>query len=150
MNINDVKKIAVLGSGAMGHGITQVCIQAGYNVVMRDIKQEFLDSGVAKIRESLEFFAGEGKISAEDKDMALSLIKTTLDTKEAVSNAQVIIEAVPEIMDLKKTVFKEVSESCPADAILATNTSTMSISEIGTVGKNPERFVGLHFFNPVN
>ncbi|MBN1496658.1 MAG: 3-hydroxyacyl-CoA dehydrogenase family protein [Spirochaetes bacterium] len=150
MNINDVKKIAVLGSGAMGHGIAQVCIQAGYSVIMRDIKQEFLDNGVAKIKESLEFLVGKGKLAADAKDKALSLLSTTLDTKEAVKDAQLVVEAVPEIMDLKKSVFKEVSDACPADSILATNTSTMSISEIGSVVKNPERFVGLHFFNPVN
>ena len=150
MNINDVKNVAVLGSGAMGHGIAQVCIQAGFNVVMRDIKQEFLDNGVAKIKESLDFLVNKGKMAAADKDKAMSLLKTTLDTKEAVKDAQLVIEAVPEIMDLKKTVFKEVSDACPATTILATNTSTMSISEIGSVVKNPERFVGLHFFNPVN
>ncbi len=150
MNINDVKKIAVLGSGAMGHGIAQVCIQAGFTVIMRDIKQEFLDNGVAKIREGLDFLVGKGKMTAADKDRTLSLLTTTLDTKEAVKDVQLVIEAVPEIMDLKKTVFKEVSDACPAAAILATNTSTMSISEIGSVVKNPERFVGLHFFNPVN
>jgi len=150
MNINDVKKIAVLGSGAMGHGIAQVCIQAGMAVVMRDIKQEFLDNGVAKIKESLDFLVSKGKMSADDLNKAMSLLKTTLDTGEAVADAQVVIEAVPEIMDLKKSVFKEVSDACREDVILATNTSTMSISEIGGVVKNPERFVGLHFFNPVN
>lgn len=150
MNINDVKKIAVLGSGAMGHGIAQVCIQAGVAVVMRDIKQEFINNGVAKIKESFNFLVGKGKMQAADMEKAMSLLTTTLDTKEAVKDAQVVVEAVPEIMDLKKQVFKEVSDLAPADAILATNTSTMSISEIGSVVKNPERFVGLHFFNPVN
>ncbi len=150
MNINDVKKIAILGSGAMGHGIAQVCIQAGYAVIMRDIKQEFIDNGVAKIKESLDFLVGKGKLAADAKDKAMSLLTTTLDTTEAVKDAQIVVEAVPEIMDLKKSVFKEVSEACKPDAILATNTSTMSISEIGSVVKNPERFVGLHFFNPVN
>lgn len=150
MNINDVKKIAILGSGAMGHGIAQVCIQAGYAVIMRDIKQEFIDNGVAKIKESLDFLVSKGKLAADAKDKAMSLLTTTLDTTEAVKDAQIVVEAVPEIMDLKKSVFKEVSEACKPDAILATNTSTMSISEIGSVVKNPERFVGLHFFNPVN
>ncbi len=150
MNINDVKKIAVLGSGAMGHGIAQVCIQAGVAVVMRDIKQEFIDNGVKKIKESLDFLVGKGKMQAADMEKAMSLLTTTLDTREAVADVQIVIEAVPEIMDLKKSVFKEVSEACKPDAILATNTSTMSISEIGSVVKNPGRFVGLHFFNPVN
>ena len=135
MNINDVKKIAVLGSGAMGHGIAQVCIQAGVAVVMRDIKQEFIDNGVAKIKESLDFLVGKGKMQAADMQKAMSLLTTTLDTKAAVADAQIIVEAVPEIMDLKKSVFKEVSDACKPDVILATNTSTMSISEIGSVVK---------------
>jgi enoyl-CoA hydratase/3-hydroxyacyl-CoA dehydrogenase len=134
----------------MGHGIGQVCVQSGYAVTMKDIKQEFLDNAVAKVKESLEFLVSKVKLSEADKDKALSLLKTTMDTKEAVSDAQIVVEAVPEIMDLKKKVFKEISDMVSADAILATNTSTMSISEIGSVVKNPERFVGMHFFIPVN
>ncbi|HOO73146.1 MAG TPA: 3-hydroxyacyl-CoA dehydrogenase NAD-binding domain-containing protein [Spirochaetota bacterium] len=150
MNINDVKKIAVIGSGAMGHGIAQVCAVAGYDVVMVDIKQEFLDNGVAKIKESLEFLVGKGKLSQDVMNEVLNKrLTTSLSNKEAVASVQAVIEAVPEIMDLKKSVFKEISEAAPADAILASNTSTMSISEIATVVKNPERFVGMHFFNPV-
>jgi len=150
MNINDVKKIAVIGSGAMGHGIAQVCAVAGYDVVMVDIKQEFLDNGVAKIKESIEFLVGKGKLSQDVMNEVLNKrLTTSLSNKEAVASVQAVIEAVPEIMDLKKSVFKEISEAAPADAILASNTSTMSISEIATVVKNPERFVGMHFFNPV-
>ena len=150
MNINDVKKIAVIGSGAMGHGIAQVCAVAGYDVVMVDIKQEFLDNGMAKVKESLEFLVGKGKLSQDVMNEVLNKrLTTSLSNKEAVASVQAVIEAVPEIMDLKKSVFKEISEAAPADAILASNTSTMSISEIATVVKNPERFVGMHFFNPV-
>ncbi len=150
MNINDVKKIAVLGSGAMGHGIAQVCIQAGFTVVMRDVSKEFLDNGVAKIKESFDFLVKNDKMTVDEMGSAMSHLTTTLDISTAVADAQVVIEAVPEIMDLKKKVFKEVSDACPADAILATNTSTMSISEISATVNIPERFVGLHFFNPVN
>jgi 3-hydroxyacyl-CoA dehydrogenase len=150
MNINDVKKIAIIGSGAMGHGIGQVCAQAGYAVVIRDIKQEFLDNGIAKVRESLSILVSKEKISQPDMDKALSNIKTTLDMKEAIAGAQIVVEAVPEMMDLKKKIFGEISNVASPDAILATNTSTMSISEIGGVVKNQDRFVGLHFFNPVN
>jgi enoyl-CoA hydratase / 3-hydroxyacyl-CoA dehydrogenase len=150
MNINDVKKIAVIGSGAMGHGIAQVCAVAGYDVVMVDIKQEFINNGMAKIKESLEFLVGKGKMTQDAMNEILNKrITTSTSNKEAVASVQVVIEAVPEIMDLKKSVFKEISEAAQANAILATNTSTMSISEIATVVKNPERFVGLHFFNPV-
>lgn len=150
MNVNDVKKIAIIGSGAMGHGIAQVCVQAGFPVMMRDIKQEFLDNAVSKVRESLAFLVGKQKMQQADMDRALGLLTTALDIKDAVSDAQIVVEAVPELMDLKKKVFKEISDLASPDAILATNTSTMSISEIGSVVKNPGRFVGLHFFNPVN
>ena len=149
MKVDDVKKIAVIGSGAMGHGIAQVCAVAGFNVVMKDVKREFLDNGVAKIGESLQFLVDKGKMQAgEMRKIINERIKTSLDTAEAVRDAQVVIEAVPEKMDLKKSVFKEISELAAVDAILATNTSTMSISEIGSVVKKPDRFLGLHFFNP--
>lgn len=151
MKLEDIKKIAVIGSGAMGHGIAQVCIMAGYKVVMTDVKQSFLDNGVAKIKESLEFLVSKGKLPAADKDNMLNnLLSTSLDVKAAVADIQAVIEAVPEIMDLKKKVFADVSAAAPADALLASNTSTMSITEIATAAKNPERFLGMHFFNPVN
>ena len=151
MKLDDVKKIAVIGSGAMGHGIAQVCAVAGYDVVMVDIKQEFLDNGVAKIKESLEFLVGKGKLGQDVMDNVLNKrLTTSLSNKDAAAESQCVIEAVPEIMDLKKSVFKELSEASSPDTILASNTSTMSISEIATSVKNPERFVGMHFFNPVN
>ena len=150
MQIDDVKKIAVIGSGDMGHGICQVAAMAGYDVAMKDVKQEFLDRGIAKVTESLDILAGKGKITVEDKEAILGRIVATTDTAEAVKDAQIVVEAVPEIMDLKKSVFQEVAENAPADAILATNTSTMSITEIAGAVSNPERFAGLHFFNPVN
>jgi enoyl-CoA hydratase/3-hydroxyacyl-CoA dehydrogenase len=150
MNVNDVKKIAVIGSGAMGHGIAQVCAVAGYDVVMVDIKQEFLDNGMAKIKESLEFLVGKGKMTQDAMNEVMNKrITTSLSNREAAAGAQAIIEAVPEIMDLKKSVFKELSDAASEDALLATNTSTMSVSEIATVVKNTGRFVGMHFFNPV-
>src|SRR3990172_2951260 len=150
MKVNDVKKIAIIGSGAMGHGIAQVCAQAGYPVMMRDIKKEFLDNAMAKVKESMAFLVGKGKMAQENMDKAMNNLKTTLGMKEATSDAQIVIEAAPEIMELKKSVFRGTSDLAQTDAILATNTSTMSISEIGSVVKNPQRFVGMHFFNPVN
>lgn len=150
MNIDGVKKIAIIGSGAMGHGIAQVCAMAGYQVSMKDIKQEFLDNAMEKVSDSLKFLVGKGKITQEDSDNILQkLLTTTMDTAEAVKDAQIVIEAVPEIMDLKKKVFTELSDLAAKDAILATNTSTMSVSEIGSVVDDPTRFVGMHFFNPV-
>lgn len=150
MKSENVKKIAIIGSGAMGHGIAQVCAMAGYAVVMKDVKQEFLDSGVAKIGESLDFLVNKGKLDAGERDAIMgSRITVTTDTAEAVGDAQVVIEAVPEIMELKLAVFGELSKLAPKDAILATNTSTMSVSAIAGAVENPARFVGMHFFNPV-
>lgn len=151
MNISDIKKIAIIGSGAMGHGIAQVCATAGYTVAMQDIKQEFVDRGMKGIKDSILFLVGKGKMAQDAADNILNnLIIPTTDLKAAVADAQVVIEAVPEIMDLKKKVFADVAALAPKDAILATNTSTMSISEIATSVDNPGRFLGMHFFNPVN
>lgn len=151
MKAEDVRKVAVIGSGAMGHGIAQVCAAAGYSVVMKDVKQEFLDSAMAKVKESLDILVSKGKMSPDELSRIMKDgITTTLDTAAAVKDAQIVIEAVPEIMDLKKQVFTELSGLCAEDVILATNTSTMSVSEIGRVVKNPARFAGMHFFNPVN
>ena len=147
MKLDDIKKIAVIGSGAMGNGIAQICAMAGLQVTMVDIKQEFVDRGMATINKSLDFLVAKGKLP--DKDSVLKNLSTSLNNAEAVADVQVVIEAVPEIMDLKKKVFAEISEAAPADALLATNTSTMSITEIASAGKNQERILGMHFFNPV-
>jgi 3-hydroxyacyl-CoA dehydrogenase len=148
MKLEDVKKVAVIGSGAMGNGIAQICAMAGLKTVMVDIKQEFVDKGMATITKSLETLVGKGKLSAEKKAEVLGNVSTSLSNTEAVRDVQVVIEAVPEIMDLKKSVFAEISAAAPADTLLASNTSTMSISEIATAAKNPERVLGMHFFNP--
>jgi enoyl-CoA hydratase/3-hydroxyacyl-CoA dehydrogenase len=148
MKLDDIKKVAVIGSGAMGNGIAQICAQAGLKAVMVDIKQEFVDKGMATVNKSLDTMVSNGKMTAEKKAEVLGNLSTSLSNTEAVKDVQVVIEAVPEVMDLKKKVFAEVSAAAPADALLASNTSTMSISEIGTVVKNPERILGMHFFNP--
>ncbi|HOC58421.1 MAG TPA: 3-hydroxyacyl-CoA dehydrogenase family protein [Smithellaceae bacterium] len=148
MKLEDVKKVAVIGSGAMGNGIAQICAMAGLKTVMVDIKQEFVDKGMATITKSLETLVGKGKLTAEKKAEVMGNVSTSLSNTEAVRDVQVVIEAVPEIMDLKKSVFAEISAAAPADTLLASNTSTMSISEIATAAKNPERVLGMHFFNP--
>lgn len=148
MKLDDIKKVAVIGSGAMGNGIAQVCAMAGMKAVMVDIKQEFVDKGMATVNKSLDFLVSKGKLTAEKKAEVMGNLSTSLSNAEAVKDAQVIIEAVPEIMDLKKKVCAELSAAAPADALIASNTSTMSISEIATAGKNPERILGMHFFNP--
>ncbi|RLI76184.1 3-hydroxybutyryl-CoA dehydrogenase [Archaeoglobales archaeon] len=149
MKVDDVKVVGVLGAGTMGNGIAQVCAMAGFEVIMRDIKQEFVDRGVQTIKKSLSKFVEKGKISEDDMNATLSRIKTTLDLKD-FKNVDVVIEAVIENMDVKKEVFKEVSEIVKReDAIFASNTSTLSITEMATVVKKPENFVGIHFMNPV-
>jgi 3-hydroxyacyl-CoA dehydrogenase len=148
MKLEDIKKIAVIGSGAMGNGIAQICAQAGIKAVMVDIKQEFLDKGMATVNKSLDTLVGKGKLTAEKKAEIMGNLSTSLSNTEAVKDVQAVIEAVPEIMSLKKSVFAEISAAAPADALLASNTSTMSISEIASAAKNPERVLGMHFFNP--
>ena len=148
MQPDKVNKIAILGAGVMGHGIAQVAAAAGYTVAVRDIKQEFLDNGLAGINKSLDRLVKRERLTQEGKEEILSKVTFTLDLKEAVGDAQLVIEAIPERMDIKHMVWKEVAEQAPSDAILATNTSSLSITKIAEVVPNPERFVGMHFFNP--
>ncbi len=145
----EIKKVAVLGSGLMGHGIAQVAAQvAKYEVAMRDIKQEFLDNGMNMIRGSLQKFLQKGVLSEEDLNETLDRIHPTLDLREAVADAGLIVEAVPEKIELKKSVLKEADEAARKDVIMASNTSSISITELASATKRPERFCGMHFFNP--
>lgn len=148
MQPDQVKKIAVLGAGVMGHGIAQVAATAGYQVTVRDIAQEYLDNGLKGITKSLSRSVERERISQDEMDAVLSRIKFTTDLKEAVSDAQLVVEAIPERMEIKHMVWKEVDQYAPKDAILASNTSSLSITEIASVVSNPERFIGMHFFNP--
>jgi len=145
---DQVEKIAILGAGVMGHGIAQIASAAGYTVAVRDIKQDFLDNGLNGITKSLDYLVKRERITPDVKGEILGRITFTLDLKEAVGDAQLVIEAIPEKMEIKHLVWKEAAELAPEDAILASNTSSLSISEIATVVSNPERFVGMHFFNP--
>ncbi len=148
MKVEDIKKIAVMGAGDMGHGIAEVALLAGYKVAMRDIEQRFVDKGLARIKESLDKLVEKQKITEANKNTMLANIKTYVDLKESVKDADFVIEAVPEIMDLKKQVFKALDEAAPKHAILASNTSNMSITEIASVTTRPAQVVGMHFFNP--
>jgi len=145
---DQVKKIAVLGAGVMGHGIAQVAATAGYHITVRDIAQEYLNNGLKGITKSLSRSVERERISQEEMDQVLSRIKFTTDLKEAVGDAQLVVEAIPERMEIKHMVWKEVDQYVPKDAILASNTSSLSITEIASVVSNPERFIGMHFFNP--
>jgi len=145
----EIRKVAVLGAGLMGHGITQIAAQtAKYEVYMRDIKQEFLDNGMKMINDSLQRFLKKGEITQADVEQALSRIYPTLDLKEALANADLIIEAVTENLELKKKVLAEADMHAKPDAIIASNTSSISITELASATHRPERFIGMHFFNP--
>ena len=148
MKAEDVKKITVIGAGDMGHGIAEVALLAGYKVAMQDIEQRFVDRGLTRIKESLDKLVEKQKVTAENKKAMLGNIKTFVDIAEAVKDADFAIEAVPEIMDLKKKVFQALDAAAPKHAILASNTSNMSITEIASVTERPEQVVGMHFFNP--
>lgn len=144
----DIRNITVLGSGVMGHGIAQVSAMAGYNIVLRDIKQEFLDKAVDKIRWSLDKMVSKQKITKEDAHDIISRIKPEVEIGQAVQDAHMIIEVVPEIMDLKKKVYAELDGIAGSDVIFASNTSTLPITEIANTTSRPDKFIGIHFFNP--
>ncbi|HVN72407.1 MAG TPA: 3-hydroxyacyl-CoA dehydrogenase NAD-binding domain-containing protein, partial [Desulfomonilia bacterium] len=144
----DVKKIAVIGAGAMGNGITQVGLMAGYTVAMHDVEQRFVDRGVNTIEESLSRFLSKGKITAEQNNAMLKQLMPTTDLKTAVKETDLVIEAVFEDLDLKKKIFSDLDAAAPERTILASNTSSMSITEIASATKRPSKVVGMHFFNP--
>jgi len=144
----EIRKIAVLGAGAMGHGIAQVAATAGFKVNMRDINEEILAGGLERIKWSLDKFVQKKRITEEDAKKAIERIKLIVSLKEAVKDVDYVIEAAPENLSLKQQIFKEIDGCAPAHAILATNTSALPISEIAEVSKRPEKVVGMHFFNP--
>ena len=143
-----IKNITVLGSGIMGHGIAQVSAMAGYNVTLRDIEQQFLDKAISKIRWSLDKLISKEKISKDEGDKIISRIKLVVDLGDAVRDCDLVIEAVPEIMELKKKVYAELDKVADDQVIFASNTSTLPITEIANTVSNPEKFIGIHFFNP--
>lgn len=144
----NIKNITVLGSGIMGHGIAQVSAMAGYNVILRDIEQPFLDKAMEKIKWSLDKLVSKQKISKEEADKILSRIIPKVDLVESLKNCDLLIEAVPEIMDLKKKVYAEVDKIANSKTVFASNTSTLPITEIANTIGRPEQFIGIHFFNP--
>ncbi len=148
MELEDVNTITVLGAGNMGHGIAEVAAIAGYDVYMRDIKDEFVQNGYEQIEWSLGKLAERDQLTDEEADAALDRVTPVVDMEEAVSTADFLIEAVPEQMEIKKDVYGEVEQYASENAVFATNTSSLSITELSEVTERPERFCGMHFFNP--
>ena len=143
-----IKTVGVLGCGLMGSGIAQVAATAGYATVVREVAQEPLDKGTAGIRRSLDKFVEKGKLSPSDRDATLGRLRFVTDLK-ALKDADVIIEAVTEDLDLKNSMWKELDGLCPQHTIFASNTSSLTIAAMAAATKRADRFVGLHFFNPV-
>jgi 3-hydroxybutyryl-CoA dehydrogenase len=147
--MTEIKKVAVLGAGLMGHGIAQVAAQTGkYEVNLRDIEQRFIDGGMNMIQESLRRFVKKGQLTETDMNGIIARIHPMVDLEQAVCDADLIIEAVPENIELKKTMFREVDSCARPNAIIASNTSSVSITEIASATKRPEKVCGMHFFNP--
>ncbi|HDR4299562.1 TPA: 3-hydroxybutyryl-CoA dehydrogenase [Bacillus anthracis] len=143
-----VQKIVVIGAGQMGSGIAQVCAMAGYDVKVQDLKQEQLDRGLAITTKNLARQVEKGRMKEEEKEATLNRLTVTLDL-DCVKEADLIIEAAVEKMDIKKKIFANLDEIAPEHAILATNTSSLPITEIAAVTKRPEKVIGMHFMNPV-
>ena len=144
-----MKNIAVIGAGTMGNGIAHTFAQFGYNVQLIDISQAALDKGLATITKNLDRMVAKDKISEEDKNTTLGNISTYTSIKEGVQYASLVVEAATENVDLKLKIFKNLDEVCPEDTILATNTSSISITQIAAVTNRPEKVIGMHFMNPV-
>ena len=143
-----IKNVAVLGAGIMGHGIAQSFLMGGYSVSLFDIAEPILDSATAHIRENLELFAKHGLLSEADVPSCLERLSTTCDLEAAVNKAQFITEAAPENLELKQSLFEDMEKACSQEAILASNTSSLTLAQIGVRVKKRERLVTTHWFNP--
>ncbi len=142
--------VCVLGAGTMGHGIAQVSAMAGHDVILRDIEEELVEQGLANVGRNLEGGVERGKVTESERDEALSNLSGTTDLAEAVADADLVVEAVPENESLKQGVLGDVEAHAAADCVLASNTSSLSVTGIASALDDPSRFVGLHFFNPVH
>jgi 3-hydroxybutyryl-CoA dehydrogenase len=143
-----IKTIGVLGAGTMGHGIAQVCAQAGYQLKLHDIKPELVEAGINKINKFLAGGVERKKMTHEEANAVLGSIKTTSDLSEVAKDVDLIIEAIVEDISIKKDVFKELYQICAENTIFASNTSAQSITEMAMATKRPDRFIGMHWFNP--
>ena len=144
----EIEHIAIIGAGQMGNGIAQVSSCAGYRVTMIDVKEEFLDKGMNTINNSLNKLVSKGKMSEIEAESVISRISTSTD-KSSASNADLVVEAIPEVLSYKTSLFAELDSLCKPEAILATNTSSISIDSIASSTNRPDRVIGMHFMNPV-
>ncbi len=143
-----MKKVCIIGAGTMGGGIAQVAALCGYTVLLNDIKQEFVDRGLKKISSAWDRLVEKGKMTAESRDEALARISVTTDMNQAAT-CDIVIEAAVENLEIKQSIFQKLGEIVSPSCILATNTSSLSITAVASAVSNPERVIGLHFFNPV-
>ncbi len=145
-----IQRAAVLGAGTMGHGIAQVLAMSGIETCLFDISEEAVADGLAKIAGNLDKGVARGKVSEEDKAAAVARLSGAVDLERAIEGVQVVVEAVPERMELKRDLFGRLGAALGPEVLLATNTSSLSITEIADATEHPERVVGMHFFNPVH
>lgn len=145
----EIRKVTVLGAGIMGAGIAQVSAQAGFDVTLRDVEDRFVDNGLATIRANLDRAVSKGKLEESEAGAVLSRIKGTTDLNKAASDADLVVEAIIEIMDIKKQVYQELDNICQEHTIFASNTSGLSITEMASITKRPGQVIGTHYFNPV-
>lgn len=145
----EIRQITVIGAGQMGSGIAQVAAQAGFQVTLLDVSEDFVTRGIERIANQLERGVAKGKWTAQEKDAVLSRLKPAVHLEEAARDADIVIEAVVEKMEVKTDLFRQLDQHCPAHTILASNTSSLPITEIAAVTSRPERVIGMHFMNPV-
>ena len=150
MNAKNISTAAVLGAGTMGNGIAQVLATAGITTRLYDVAPGQVERGLANVRSNLEKGVAKGKVAQADMDAALKRLSGTTNLQEAIVGVQCVVEAVPEKLELKQTIFQELGNTLGPDVLLATNTSSLPITRIASVTKHGERVVGMHFFNPVH
>jgi 3-hydroxyacyl-CoA dehydrogenase len=148
VNVEDVKGVAIVGSGTMGAGIGMCFAQAGYDIALTDVKAEALDAALSRIQNSQDVLIKEQIITQESAEAARNRIKVARNLEDALDGAQYVLEATPEVLDLKQSMFNKMESLCASDTILATNTSGLSITKIASVCRHPERVGGMHWVNP--
>ncbi len=145
----EIKKVTVVGAGTMGNGITHVFAQYGFTVVLNDIKQEFIDRGISNIKTSLDRQIKKGVLTEEQKSKILARVSSSISLEESVKGSDLVVEAAIEDINVKKDIFRRINKVCKPETILATNTSSLSITEIAAVTNQPAKCIGMHFMNPV-